>query len=477
MSHHDCNIVLKYCEIVDEFIKVRIFSDDDVSELLCVKSVPNKKAYQQLVVNACIVKYIDEVLPLFKKINRVYKLDALEELLYQICVEVNPHLEIHQVSIPIEDDEVGFGCPHLINSKPKKNKNSFQKKIFEIEEKLSSMIIGQQEVVHTVSNAVKKAAVGLKAPNMPVGVFFLVGSTGTGKTEMAKATARHLFGDLTKLVRVDCSEYALPHEYAKLIGAPPGYIGHNDGGFLTESVKEKKGCVILFDEIEKAHFKVHNLLLQIMDEGFLTDSKGSIVGFNKTIVFLTSNLGVDEVEGIRNRMGFDMKKRQVLDKKSMREAITDSMKNTFRPEFINRLDDMVIFNSLSKNDCVKIAKNQLNEMASHLETAGIKLVATKKVDQYVAKKGFSPEYGARELRRVIQKDIENTLSELILNGKFSDGDSLQVDIKGKKVVFIHKNTPAKSKDKNGPCTGFKAESKKSKSVKKETREPVPVEPA
>jgi ATP-dependent Clp protease ATP-binding subunit ClpC len=409
VPYSSCNVVLKYCEIIDEFIKVRIFSDDDISELLYVKSVPNKKAYQQLVINACIVNYNDEVLPLFKKVNRVYKLEALEELLYQICVEVNPHLEIHQVALPIEDEEGGFGCLHLISNQPDKSNKDFKKKIFEMESKLSNMIIGQPETVSIVSNAVKKAAVGLKAPNRPIGVFFLVGSTGTGKTEMAKATARHLFGDLTKLVRVDCSEYALPHEYAKLIGAPPGYIGHNEGGFLTEAVKEKKGCVILFDEIEKAHFKVHNLLLQIMDEGFLTDNKGSVVGFANTIIFLTSNIGVDQVEAVRNRMGFDMKKRQVLDQISMKDAMTEAMKDAFNPEFINRLDEMIVFNPLTMKDCVKIAHNQLNEVASYLDNSEITLLFSKKVERYIAKEGYSAEYGARELRRLIQKKIENPL--------------------------------------------------------------------
>ncbi|MFH2001989.1 MAG: AAA family ATPase [Planctomycetota bacterium] len=439
MSHTDCNVVLKYCEIIDEFIKVRIFSDDDISELLYVKSVPNKKAYQQLVINACIVNYNDEVLPLFKKVNRVYKLEALEELLYQICVEVNPHLEIHQVALPIEGDENGFGCLHLINNQQEKNKKEFRKKIFEMESKLSTMIIGQQQTVSIVSNAVKKAAVGLKAPNRPIGVFFLVGSTGTGKTEMAKATARHLFGDLTKLVRVDCSEYALPHEYAKLIGAPPGYIGHNEGGFLTEAVKEKKGCVILFDEIEKAHFKVHNLLLQIMDEGFLTDNKGTVVGFNHTIIFLTSNIGVTQVANIKNRMGFDMKKRQVLDKRHMDDAITEAMKDVFNPEFINRLDDMIVFNSLGEHDCVKIARNQLEEVASYLKSSEISLAFTSKVKKYIAKQGYNPEYGARELRRIIQKKIENPLSELILRGDFTQGDTIEVDVTRNKVSFSVRN--------------------------------------
>jgi ATP-dependent Clp protease ATP-binding subunit ClpC len=300
-----------------------------------------------------------------------------------------------------------------------------------------------------------------------------VGSTGTGKTEMAKAVARHLYGDLTKLVRVDCSEYALPHEYAKLIGAPPGYIGHNEGGFLTEAVKEKKGCVLLFDEIEKAHFKVHNLLLQIMDEGFLTDSKGSIVGFNRTLIFLTSNIGVEEVESVKNRMGFDMKQRQVLDRMSMQDAITASMKDVFRPEFINRLDDLIVFNTLTKQDCVKIARNQLEEMTTYLAQSDINLSTTAKVAKYIADQGYSAEYGARELRRIIQKKIENPLSEFILKGQFNAGDTIQVDVKRKKVQLT--KTSVTPKDDKSTKTSDKAKaSAREKKKEKEIKETLPV---
>jgi len=268
-----------------------------------------------------------------------------------------------------------------------------------------------------------------------------------GNTEMAKATARHLFGDLTKLVRVDCSEYALPHEYAKLIGAPPGYIGHNEGGFLTEAVKEKKGCVVLFDEIEKAHFKVHNLLLQIMDEGFLTDNKGSIVGFSNTIIFLTSNVGVEEVEAIRNRMGFDSGKREVLDKLSTWDAIVQSMKNMFNPEFINRLDEMIVFNNLTQKDCVDIAKNQLNEVASWLGNTDVTFTFTPKVEKHIATKGHNPHYGARELRRLIQKEIEHPLSDLIISDKFKSGDTIVADINRSKVTFTKKKPKPNPKKK------------------------------
>ena len=445
MNQMDCRMVLKYCEIIDEFIKVRVFTDEDVSELLHVKTVPNKKAYLQLVINSSIINYHDEILPLFKKFNRVYKPEALEELLYQICVEVNPHMEIHQVAIPFEDQNGAMARLHLIEEKKQKNSRELKKKILEIERSLGTMIIGQDEAVRSVSKAIKKAAVGLKDPNKSIGVFLLVGPTGTGKTEMAKAVSKQLYGDVGKLVRVDCSEYALPHEYAKLIGAPPGYIGHNEGGFLTDSVKEKKSCVVLFDEIEKAHFKVHNLLLQLMDEGYLTDSKGCRVPFANSIIFLTSNIGVEDIERYRNRMGFDFKKRQRLDKLTAKEAIGLAMKRIFRPEFINRLDDTIVFNSLTHKDCVQIAANQLKEVASYLRTSKTTLEFTPRLEKFIGEEGYSYEFGAREVRRLIRTLIENPLSEQLLTGEFKTGTTLEADVRRQKVVFTEKKRKKETK--------------------------------
>ncbi|MEW6742683.1 MAG: AAA family ATPase [Planctomycetota bacterium] len=428
------NVILKYCEIVDEFIKVRVFSDDDIGGLLEVSSVPNKRAYQQLVVNACVVNYEEEVVPLFKKFSRVYKPEALAELLYQICVEVNPHLEIHQVSLPLAEDDPVIGKLQLTRDGASSGKDD-RRRIIDIEKDLNERIIGQEEAVAAVAKAVKKASVGLKDPRKPIGVFLLVGTTGIGKTELAKVVARHLFGDLSKLVRVDCSEYALPHEYAKLIGAPPGYIGHNEGGYLTEAVKERKACVVLFDEVEKAHFKLHNLLLQVMDEGFLTDSKGAIVPFNRSLIFLTSNVGVDEINAIRNRMGFDCKQREHPSGDDARDAFHEAAKNTFRPEFLNRLDDIIVFNTLTLRDCVQIAALQLKEVAGYLLNSGIQLSWSPRVEQYVAEAGFSREYGARELRRIIKSEIEDPLSERIIDARFKPGDHVDITLRRNRLVF------------------------------------------
>jgi ATP-dependent Clp protease ATP-binding subunit ClpC len=431
----DCNVILKYCEILDEFVKIRVFTEEDISELLKVKNVPNRNAYQQLVVNACVVNFLDEVVPLFKRQSRVYKTAALEELLYQICVEVNPQLEIHQVALPMQEErEAQGGHLHLLASPGLKNQRESRRNLARVEADLRRSIIGQDHALDAVMKAFRKAAAGLKDPRRPIGVFLLVGQTGTGKTELAKVTARHLFGDSSRMVRIDCSEYALPHEYAKLIGAPPGYVGHNEGGQLTEQMREKKAGVVLFDEIEKAHRKVHNLLLQIMDEGFLTDSKGQVVPFGRSFVLLTSNLGVDEIDNIRNRMGFDWKKRVHLAQDDAKDATLEAMKHAFRPEFINRLDGVLVFNSLNEQDCVKIARNQLAQVGSFLKESGIELEFAPSVARRVARIGFNPDYGARELRRIIQSQVEEPLSEQILRGEFGPGDHVRVQVRGQRFA-------------------------------------------
>jgi ATP-dependent Clp protease ATP-binding subunit ClpA len=439
-GRNENQVVLKYCEVIDEFIKVRVFSDEDIAQHVKADQVTNRRAYQRTVVESTIVDYGEAVLPLFKKFNRIYKPEALEDVLYQICVEVNPHLEIHQVSLPVggegqaeQDDAVRLRA-------------QLREKVIGIERALMGKVVGQNDAVMTVCKAVKKAAVGLKDPKKPIGVFLLVGTTGSGKTELAKVLAKHLFGRTTNLVRIDCSEFALPHEYAKLIGAPPGYIGHNEGGYLTEAVKNKKSCVVLFDEIEKANNKIHNLLLQLMDEGTLTDGKGNTVRFDNTLVLLTSNLGVKEVENVRNRCGFDSARRTSLEKQDQEDAILAAVKECFPPEFVNRLDDVIVFNQLSQKDCERIARLQLHDVAEYLGATGLKLRFSPRLEAWIAARGFSAEYGARELRRIIKTEVEAPLAELIIDGHFDAGDSISISIRRDRIAFdgAKRASPARS---------------------------------
>jgi ATP-dependent Clp protease ATP-binding subunit ClpC len=445
VNARDDAVVLKYCEILDEFIRVRTTSEEECPRLLQGADVKSRAAYHQFVVSLCVLDYESQVLPLFERQNKIYQADALVELLYQICIEVNPHLEIHSVTLPAasaggagagaEGAPAPGGAVEQDPARLEAERKALQKRVLHIEDALAGSVIGQPRAVRSIAQAVKKAAVGLKDPRKPVGVFLLVGPTGTGKTEMAKALTRHLYGTLTHLVRIDCSEYALPHEYAKLIGAPPGYIGHNEGGQLTEAVKQKQACVVLFDEIEKAHEKVHNLLLQLMDEGVLTDSKGEAVNFTRCIVLMTSNIGVDDIRKLQSRVGFDAVDRH-LDPATLDDAMHGAVKRTFRPEFINRLDEVIEFDALSIEDCQAIAHLQLREMAGYVERTGIALRFTTALERHLARLGWSAEYGARELRRHIRDQVEHPLTEALIAGRFKRGDSIAIGIKGKGAITI-----------------------------------------
>ncbi len=302
MRPAESTLVLKYFDLLDEFIRVRVLGEVEL-EAVADLDVRNKAEYRKAVIRLCLPDCPGEVSRRLGVLEDDYDPLTIEDLLYQVCIDVNPNLEIHQVSLPTqaaEEEERPARQSRRLSPVPKN--------VQRLDKDLRRHIVGQDEAIERLAKAIKKAAIGLKRPHTPVGTFFLVGRTGTGNTEIAKVLANSLFGGPGHLIRVDCSEYALPHEYSKLIGSPPGYIGHSEGGYLSEAVKGRKQCVVLFDEIEKAHEKVHNLLLQILDEGTLTDSRGETVSFTDAIILLTSNLGIDEIDRVRGRMGFDWKK-------------------------------------------------------------------------------------------------------------------------------------------------------------------------
>jgi len=304
-------------------------------------------------------------------------------------------------------------------------------RLLQMEAELSEQIIGQEEAIEAISKAVRRARAGLKDPRRPIGSFIFLGPTGVGKTELTKAMARFLFGSEDALIQLDMSEFMERHSVSRLVGAPPGYVGYEEAGQLTEALRRRPYSIVVFDEIEKAHPEAHNMLLQIMEEGHLSDARGRKVDFRNAIIVMTSNVGAEMIKR-QTTIGFALKQegeveeRQAYDE--MRKKLLDSLKRVFRPEFINRVDSVIVFRSLSKRDIQQIVQLELNKVAERLEEYQIKLDATSAALDLLADLGYDPEMGARPLRRIIQQKVEDSLSDALLAGEFKEGDTILVDV-------------------------------------------------
>ncbi len=313
-------------------------------------------------------------------------------------------------------------------------------RLLEMESNLEKAIIGQEEAIRAISKAVRRARAGLKDPRRPIGSFIFLGPTGVGKTELTKALARFMFGSEDALIQLDMSEFMERHTVSRLVGAPPGYVGYEEAGQLTEAIRRRPYSIIVFDEIEKAHPEAHNMLLQIMEEGHLSDAKGRKVDFRNALIVMTSNIGADMIKRQGN-LGFTLKRDEAVEEKmayeEMRKKLTDSLRRVFRPEFINRLDSVIIFRSLNKEDIHKIVQLELDKVARRLEDHQVVLTATPEALDKLADLGFDPEMGARPLRRVIQQKVEDPLSDSLLAGEFIDGDSILVELVDGEIA-LHK---------------------------------------
>ncbi|MBW2516838.1 MAG: ATP-dependent chaperone ClpB [Deltaproteobacteria bacterium] len=297
-------------------------------------------------------------------------------------------------------------------------------KLVRMEKRLHRRVIGQDEAVSAVSNAVRRARSGLQDPNRPIGSFIFMGPTGVGKTELAKALAEFIFDNEQAIVRVDMSEYMEKHSVARLIGAPPGYVGYEEGGFLTEAVRRRPYSVVLFDEIEKAHPEVFNVMLQILDDGRMTDGHGRTVDFKNTIVIMTSNVGSQWIQKLAGS-----------DRDELETRVTEALRASFKPEFLNRIDEIIIFQNLTADEIVKIVDIQMGRLGQRLADKNIELILSDGSKELIAEKGYDPVYGARPLKRVIQQYIENPLSLEILEGKIPDGARISAEAEGDKIVF------------------------------------------
>lgn len=301
-------------------------------------------------------------------------------------------------------------------------------RLLNLEKILHERVVAQDEAIGAVARAVRRARAGLKDPKRPVGSFIFLGPTGVGKTELARALAEALFGDEDAMIRLDMSEYMERHTVSRLIGAPPGYVGYEESGQLTEKVRRKPYSVVLFDEIEKAHPEVFNVLLQVLEDGRLTDAQGRTVDFRNTVLIMTSNVGAHQLQRT-GRIGFqvgDQKDQAKSQYEAMKERVTEELRRTFRPEFLNRIDDIIVFHPLEREHIHQIVDIMLEELRNQLKERDIQLVVTQSAKDFLAEKGYDPDYGARPLRRAIQRYIENPLSDQILMGKFGDGDTVEI---------------------------------------------------
>ena len=306
-------------------------------------------------------------------------------------------------------------------------------KLLKLEDKLHERVIGQSEAVDAISRAIRRARAGLKDPKRPIGSFIFLGPTGVGKTELARALAEVMFGDEDAMIRVDMSEYMEKHSTSRLVGSPPGYVGFDDGGQLTEKVRRKPYSVILLDEIEKAHPDVFNILLQVLEDGRLTDSKGRTVDFRNTVVIMTSNVGADALR-FNKYVGFNLTEGGKTNYKDMKGKMLEELKKAFRPEFLNRLDEMIVFHSLEREHLKQIVSLMTVQLAKRLKEQGIELEITEAAQEKITTEGFEPEYGARPLRRAIQKHVEDRLSEELLKGEVLDGQHVIFDVEDNEFV-------------------------------------------
>jgi len=408
--------------------------------------------------NISVPKHIEE---LEKKIEAIkeQKSAAVKDQQYELAASLRDQetklirqLELAKIEweeesktkrYPVEEDDVAEVVAMMTGIPVRKVATSESKKLVNMADDLRKMVIGQDEAILKVTKAIQRNRVGLKDPKKPVGSFIFLGPTGVGKTELARALARYLFDSEDALVRIDMSEYMEKFSVSRLIGAPPGYVGYEEGGQLTERVRRKPYSVVLLDEIEKAHPDVYNILLQVLDDGQLTDGLGRRVDFKNTLIIMTSNIGVRQLKDFGQGVGFATKARMEAMEENARAVIQNALKRTFSPEFLNRVDDVVIFNSLGRDEIFRIIDNALLSLTKRLQNLKLTLVMSEEAKTFVAEKGYDPQFGARPLHRAIQKYIEDPMAEFILSENPPEGAVLEAMLNENKdgLIIRYSNAP------------------------------------
>ncbi|HOW59944.1 MAG TPA: ATP-dependent Clp protease ATP-binding subunit [Candidatus Omnitrophota bacterium] len=338
-----------------------------------------------------------------------------------------------EVEIQVNEEDIAFVVSKWTGVPLARLEEKETARLLKMEEELHQAVIGQDEAIRAISNAVRRSRSGLRNPRRPIGTFIFLGPTGVGKTLLARALASFMFGDEDAVITVDCSEYSEKFNVSRLVGAPPGYVGYEEGGQLTEKVRRRPYSVVLLDEIEKAHPDVFNILLQLMEEGRLTDSFGRKVDFRNTLLIMTSNVGADLIRK-QGDLGFQPQKEE-MNYERLKQKLLDETKKVFRPEFLNRVDDIIVFHPLSRQDLEQIIHIELKEVMDRLKDKKMDITLSDEVLKFLIDQGYDPVFGARPLKRTIQRYIENVLAEEILEGKFQEGDKIRAELRGERVVF------------------------------------------
>ena len=381
-----------------------------------------------------IKEELDKVRLELETAQRAQNLARMSELQYGRIPELEKQLESAQDTEPAEtrllrtnvtEEEIAEIVSKWTGIPVSKMLEGERDKLLHMEDELHRRVVGQDEAVKVVSDAIRRSRAGLSDPDRPYGSFLFLGPTGVGKTELSKALAAFLFDSEDAMVRVDMSEFMEKHSVARLIGAPPGYVGYEEGGHLTESVRRKPYSVILMDEVEKAHSDVFNVLLQVLDDGRLTDGQGRTVDFRNTVIIMTSNLGSQVIQELAGEEKYEL----------MKSTLMDIVGQHFRPEFVNRIDDIVVFHPLERGQLYEIAKIQVEYLRRRLQARDLDMVLSEAALDKISAAGFDPVYGARPLKRAIQTQIENPLAQEILRGRFAPGDVIRVNVEGDRFVF------------------------------------------
>jgi len=366
---------------------------------------------------------------------RYGKIQKEEEKLAQLQIDLEKNQENAMMKEEVTSEDIAEVVAKWTGIPVQKMLQSEMVKLLHLEDELHKRIVGQDEAITAVSDAVRRSRAGLQDSKKPIGSFLFLGTTGVGKTELGKALADYLFDDENAMTRIDMSEYQERHAVSRLIGAPPGYIGYDEGGQLTEAVRRKPYSVILLDEIEKAHPDTFNILLQVLDEGRLTDNKGRVADFRNAIIIMTSNMGSSIIQ--ENFGDMDMQNREAVTETTKMEVM-DLLKKTIRPEFLNRIDEIIMFTPLNRAEVTQIVRLQLNALAKMLKEKNIDFTTTEEAVESLSKKGYNPQYGARPIKRVIQREVLNELSKEILAGKVISDNNILLDAFDDKFVFRNK---------------------------------------